>query len=210
MPMPSPAFRRWTTFPAIAALAGAAPVVFAHTGADAGHVHGLVQSLGQGLAHPFTGPDHLAAMLALGAWSALTMRRKWLAPMAFAAALLVGAVMAMAGLRLPAIEPMIAASLLVLGLLMVTGTRLPLSAGMALAAAFALFHGSAHGQELNGSDGAWALAGMVAATMMLHASGIGMGLLVQRRATWMPRVAGAAVAAFGAVLLLPMLATRLI
>ena len=173
----------------------------AHTGGDAGQHHDAAGALAAGFAHPFTGLDHLAAMVALGIWSAMTTRRAWIAPLAFAGTLLVGALLGLAGATLPAVEPMIAASLLVLGLLLATNARLPAAAGAALAAVFALFHGLAHGAELAGPTAAFALIGMVAATALLHGAGIGIGLLLRSRAAWLPRVAGAAVALFGIALL---------
>ncbi len=176
-------------------------LAMAHTGADAGHHHGTADALAAGLSHPFTGLDHLAAMVALGVWSALTTRRAWVAPLAFAATLLVGALIGLAGVTLPAVEPMIATSLLVLGLLLAVNARLPAAAGAALAAVFALFHGAAHGAELAGPAAAAALAGMVVATALLHGVGIGIGLLLRHRAAWLPRAAGAAVALFGVALL---------
>lgn len=178
-------------------------MALAHT-AGVDHDHGTLASLGAGFSHPFTGLDHLAAMVALGVWSALTSRRMWLAPLAFAAALLVGAGLGLAGVVLPAIEPMIAASLLVIGLLVASGQRLPLAAGAAVAAVFALFHGAAHGKELGDSGAVAAIMGMVIATALLHAAGIGLGLLLRGRSRWLARAAGAAVAVFGAALLAPL------
>jgi urease accessory protein len=187
----------------------AAPLAQAHTGTDAGHTHDALGAFADGLLHPFTGLDHLAAMVALGVWCAMTMQRVVLAPIAFVVALLSGALLASAGLALPGIEPMIATSLLVLGLLVLSGARLPVAAGIGLAALFALFHGAAHGLELTGASGAWALAGMVLATALLHAAGIAIGLALKRRSVWLPRAAGSAVALFGAFLLLPALVGRL-
>ena len=174
----------------------------AHTGADAGMHHGFLA----GFLHPLTGPDHLAAMVAVGLWSALTARRAWpdllWAPLGFALMLLAGALLGLAGVQLPAVEPMIAASLLVLGLLVVTQRRLPALAAAALVGAFAVFHGVAHGQELAGESGAaLALAGMLAATVLLHAAGIAIGWALRHANRWLPRVAGAAVAVFGVALL---------
>jgi urease accessory protein len=180
-----------------------APLAQAHTGGDAAHVHDGLSAFIDGFIHPFTGLDHLAAMVTLGVWCAMTMQRVVLTPLAFVVALLAGALLARAGLALPGIEPMIAASSLVLGLLVLSGTRLPLALGMGLAAVFALFHGAAHGQELSGPAGAWAMAGMVLATALLHGSGIGLGLLLKRRPEWLSRAAGSAVALYGAFLLLP-------
>jgi urease accessory protein len=174
----------------------------AHTGADAGLHHGL----GAGFLHPLSGPDHLAAMVAVGLWSALTARRAWpdllWAPLGFALMLLAGSLLGLAGVQLPAVEPMIAASLLVLGLLVFTRRRLPAVAAAALVGVFAVFHGVAHGQELAGESGAaLTLGGMLAATVLLHAGGIAIGWALRDGHRWMSRVAGAAVAIFGIALL---------
>ena len=170
----------------------------AHTGAGA-HTH---DAFSAGLLHPLTGLDHLAAMVALGVWSALALRRVWLAPAAFVLMLAVGAVAGMQGLGVPAIEPMIAASLLVLGLLVAVRRSLPLLAALALAGFFAFFHGAAHGQEL-ASEQAWlALAGMVLATAALHGLGILLGRQLFTRQRWLAPAAGSAVALLGSALLL--------
>lgn len=191
------------TAPVAALLLAALPLVAsAHTGTDGGHHHGFVT----GFLHPLTGADHLAAMVAVGLWSALTARRAWpdllWAPLGFAVMLLVGAVAGLAGVQLPAVEPMIAASLLVLGLLVLTRRRLPAVAAAALVGTFAVFHGIAHGQELAGESAAvLTLAGLLAATVALHVAGIALGWLLRSGHRWLPRLAGAAVAMFGAALL---------
>ncbi|WP_431273882.1 HupE/UreJ family protein [Variovorax ureilyticus] len=174
----------------------------AHTGVDGGMHHGFAA----GFLHPLTGADHLAAMVAVGLWSALTARRAWpdllWAPLGFAVMLLAGASAGLAGVHLPAVEPMIAASLLVLGLLVLTQRRLPALAAASLVGAFAVFHGVAHGQELAGESGAaLTLAGMLAATVLLHAAGLAIGWSLRHGHRWAPRVAGAGVALFGAALL---------
>jgi urease accessory protein len=52
-------------------------------------------SLLAGLAHPFSGADHLAAMVAVGLWAATRPARQALAaPVAFMAALAAGAALA--------------------------------------------------------------------------------------------------------------------
>ena len=174
----------------------------AHTGADGGVHHGFAT----GFLHPLTGADHLAAMVAVGLWSALAARRAWpdllWAPLAFAGMLLAGALMGLAGVQLPAVEPMIAASLLVLGLLVAARIHLPAAAAAAVAGLFAVFHGLAHGHELVHAQGAaLTLAGMVAATVLLHLAGIAAGWALRHANAWLPRVAGAAVVALGATLL---------
>jgi urease accessory protein len=191
------------TAPVLALLLATLPLAAgAHTGVDGGMHHGFVT----GFLHPLTGVDHLAAMVAVGLWSALTARRAWpdllWAPLGFAGMLLCGALAGLAGVQLPAVEPMIAASLLVVGLLVVTRRRLPALAAAALVGVFAVFHGVAHGQELAGeSSAALTLAGMLAATVALHAAGIVVGWSLRHANRWVPRVAGAAVAICGLALL---------
>ncbi|MEZ5608715.1 MAG: HupE/UreJ family protein [Burkholderiaceae bacterium] len=175
-------------------------LAFAHAGALADHAHA---GFAAGLLHPLTGADHLAAMLAVGVWSALAIRPVWLAPLTFVAMLLAGALAAQAGVTPPGVEPMIAASLLVLGLLVATRAPVPRAAAAALCGVFALFHGAAHGAELGGSSTAWAaLGGMVLTTAALHATGIGLGEWVLAHRRWLTRVGGTAVATLGAFMLM--------
>ena len=171
----------------------------AHTGAGTPHAH---DAFFAGLLHPLTGLDHLAAMLALGVWSALALKRVWMAPLAFVAMLAVGALVGMAGFAVPAVEPMIASSLLVLGLLVALRRALPLAAALALTGFFAFFHGAAHGQELAAMSAAPALAGMLLATALLHGTGILLGRQVLARQRWLAPAAGASVAVLGSALLL--------
>jgi urease accessory protein len=159
-----------------------------------------------GFGHPVRGLDHLAAMVAVGLWSALTARRAgpellW-GPLGFASMLLVGAVAGLQGVAVAAVEPMIAASLLLTGLLVVSRLRLPGLVAALLVGVFAVFHGLAHGYELAESASATpTLAGMVTATVLLHAVGLGLGWALRSANVWVPRVAGAAVAALGVGLL---------
>jgi len=176
-------------------------MVLAHTGADAGHTHG---ALSGGLLHPFTGIDHLAAMLAVGLWSALAVRPVWLAPTAFVSLLAAGAVAGFSGLAVPAVEPMIAASLLVIGLLLATRQQLPMALAAVLAGGFAFFHGAAHGTELAGAGQWLALAGMVASTALLHGAGVLLGQAVFARYRWLSASTGGAVALLGSALLVRM------
>jgi len=176
-------------------------LALAHPGADGGAHHGWLA----GFLHPFTGADHLAAMLAVGAWSGLTAQRAWRAPAAFATMLLIGALLAAAGVGLPAVEAMIALSLIVLGGLLALRIGLGHAAGVLLVGGLALFHGAAHGLELAGS--ASALAGMIAGTVVLHGAGVGLGRAMRaqahRAAQWSGRVAGGAVAGLGCLLIVP-------
>ncbi len=189
------------------ALLGAAPMAaWAHVGEHAdghvqAHAHGLVDAFAQAFIHPFTGADHLAAMFAVGVWSALTVRPAWRAPAAFVVLLMLGALAGFAGLHVPAVEPMIAASVLVLGLLVAVQKRMPWGVAAVVAGVFAFFHGAAHGAEL-ASDSVIAslaaLAGMALGSALLHVSGMGVGhLLSQKHYRWIAKLGGAATALLG-------------
>ena len=89
-----------------------------------------------------------------------------------------------------------------------SAVRAALSAGdLSLAAAllvgvFALFHGLAHGDELAGGASALpTLSGMLAATLLLHATGLALGWSLRSASVWLPRLAGAAVAVLGVAML---------
>jgi urease accessory protein len=174
-------------------LLGTSLAASAHVGGDGGGHHGFLA----GFTHPFFGLDHLAAMLAVGVWSALADRhlRTALMPVAaFAFTLLAGALLAQAGLPFPAVEPMIAASLLIVGLLLALRAQLGAAAAAALVAVFALFHGAAHGDELSGAS---ALAGMVLGTALLHGAGLLLGRWLQHRQALYARAVGAVISGFG-------------
>ena len=197
-----------TLLASTAAAATALPLsALAHVGADGGGHHHFLDSLGHAFAHPFTGADHLAAMLAVGAWSALTMpglRTAWRAPVAFVALLLVGALAGFSGIWVPGVEPMIAASVLVLGLLVLVQQRMPWGAAAGLAGVFAFFHGAAHGFELAGDTGMAAidaLLGMGLGSATLHLSGMVLGHALMQRHRWIAKLGGAATAALGAFML---------
>lgn len=175
----------------------------AHTGVESQlHNHFLT-----GFVHPLLGLDHMAAMLAVGVWSALTARHAgrellW-GPLGFANLLLVGAMLGLQGVEIPVVEPMIAASLLVLGLLVVSRLHLLGPAVALLVGVFAIFHGLAHGLELASSSSAFeTLAGMLTATLLLHVAGLAIGWHLRHANVWLARFAGAAVAVFGSGLLL--------
>jgi urease accessory protein len=183
---------------AITALAIASPAQAHIIGAGgAGWAHGF--------SHPFSGLDHILAMVAVGVWAAQTGRPAlWVLPAAFPLAMAVGALLGVAGVPVPGIEAGIAASVLGLGLLIAFQAKPPLALSIALVALFALFHGHAHGTELPqaASPVLYGL-GFVAATVILHLIGLGIGR-VMRLAAGMTalRVGGGAIAATGIALII--------
>jgi urease accessory protein len=149
----------------------------AHTGDVTGGFLG-------GLAHPVLGPDHLAAMVAVGLWGAfLGPPAIFALPIVFPLVMAAGAVLAIAGLPLAGVETGIAVSAVVLGLMVAAAARPPLWIASAIVGAFAVFHGYAHGAELPADADAVAYClGFVMATGLLHLAGITLGLLVGRPA----------------------------
>lgn len=164
----------------------------AHGGHDAA-------GLAAGLLHPFTGADHLLAMVLVGLWAGMLGGRAiWVVPTAFVGVLIAGAALGAQGVGLPGVEQVIAASVFILGLLVAVQLRAPTPAAAALVGGFALFHGFAHGAEIPAEASGLAFgAGFVISTAALHLAGIGLGFaLSSRRAL---RLAGGAAAGAGLV-----------
>ena len=170
----------------------AAPTLaYAHPG-DAG-------GLAHGLAHPFSGLDHLCAMVAVGLWAAqLGGRAAWVVPLSFVSAMALGGLLGVAAIALPLVEAGMLMSLLALGVLVAAAARLPLALSAAVVGVFALFHGYAHGAEMSPGASAYAYAlGFLSASALLHLSGFAFGMAIRAR---LLRFAGAAVAMTGGYL----------
>ncbi|HRW65764.1 MAG TPA: HupE/UreJ family protein [Candidatus Competibacter sp.] len=175
------------------------------SGAVHAHTTGLPHmDLFTGVEHPFSGLDHILAMVAVGLWAAqLGGRALWLVPLTFVLTMAVGGALGLLGVPLPMVELGIAGSVVVLGVLVALASRLPLAVSMSLVGLFALFHGYAHGAEMAAESSAlWYGLGFMLATATLHALGIGMALAAGRGVpARLVRVGGAAIAASGMLLL---------
>jgi urease accessory protein len=166
----------------------------AHTGI------GDPNGFAHGFQHPLFGLDHLLAMIAVGLWAAqIGGRALWAVPLTFVAVMAMGGALGISGVPVPFVEQGIATSILLLGLLIALAVRLPLGFSIPLVALFAICHGHAHGAEMpvNASGFAYA-AGFAIATAFLHATGIGLGVLIQRTTpVAVLRATGAAIAVAG-------------
>jgi urease accessory protein len=150
---------------------------------------GHTDSFGYNFLHPLLGLDHLLAMVAVGLWAALVEPRLfWVAPSGFMGGMLLGALAGMSVVNPSGLELTIGASVLVFGLLVALEVRAPAAVAFAGAALFGGFHGIGHGSEMPVEvAGAIYAAGFLSANALLHATGIGVGLLSRRLA---PSVAG--------------------
>ncbi len=157
-------------------LAIAPTIALAHPGHDA-------TGLAAGLAHPLLGADHLVAALLAGAWAAQRGGALRLAiPGAFVAMLLVGLIVApLAAFPAAPVDQAVALSVLAMGFVLAFAWRLPGAACIALAGAFALVHGIAHGSERPATGLLAYGAGLSLTTASLLAAGVLVGGLVQRR-----------------------------
>jgi len=179
------------------------PAMLGTADAHPGHrdVHGFVQ----GLVHPVSGVDHILAMVMVGVFAAqLGGRAIWLVPASFVAVMLLGGVLGVAGLHVPFLEFGIALSVLVLGSIVAFRLSAAVPAAMALVGCFALFHGFAHGAEIPETVGGLDYGlGFVAATVLLHAAGVGFGLGTgwTKAGRMLVRAAGALAAIVGLALI---------
>ncbi len=174
----------------LAALMAPMPAL-AHPGLD--HVHGFAA----GVMHPLGGLDHVLAMVAVGLWAGLMGgRARLVLPLGFLGGMALGGVLGMAGVAMPMVEGGILASIIVLGALAALAMRLPAGTALPMVALFGLLHGHVHGTGVAGGAAASYALGFLLATAALHVAGLALG-----RQHLFPRIAGAATAAAGIVLI---------
>jgi urease accessory protein len=157
-----------------------------------------------GVFHPWTGLDHLIAMLLVGLWAVQRGgQARWALPVFFVAVMTAGSTAAWLGPAPATADQLTALSVLVFGALVAVQARLRTCATGMLIAAFAFVHGTAHGLEMPASVAPVAFtAGFAASTLTLHLVGvlIASAMLKLDGATLL-RAAGASAAVAGAVLL---------
>jgi urease accessory protein len=181
---------RTALFGLLAAAASAS--AWAHVGV---HANG---GFSTGFVHPFFGLDHLLAMVAVGIWAVQIGGRSLLAlPVTFVTSMAVGAALGAAGVPLVQVEGVVALSVLALGCAVGSSVRLAWYWAVPLVAAFALFHGHAHGAEMPDLSSPWQyFAGFAIATAALHALGVAAGVLLKSRPGIL-RAAGTAIGLAG-------------
>ncbi len=135
-----------------------------------------------GLQHPIGGLDHILAMVAVGLWAAqIGGKALWIIPSAFVLAMTGSSILGHFAVPFPGVEQGILASDFILGLLLLFAARLPLVLSAGIVALLAVFHGYAHGAEMPATaSGLEYGIGLIVATTILHLTGIGAGLAIEK------------------------------
>jgi urease accessory protein len=163
------------------------------------HGQGGMDAASSGFFHPFNGWDHLTVMVAVGLWAVqMGGRALWVLPCSFVASMILGGLIGLSGFHAPIAESGILASIILLGAALGMAWNPPLAVAALFVAAGGLCHGYAHGAEMtSGLVPAIYLTGMILATALLHALGVGTGLLLRNNQLMLAtRVAGLAILGF--------------
>lgn len=155
-----------------------------------------------GLAHPFTGIDHLLAALAVGLWAGLRTGASRFLPLAiFLGSAALGMMGGLATGAFTGLETALAATVLLCGSSLAGGFRMSGPLACSVAAACAFVHGWAHGAEAPATGSAIALVGVAIGTAAICAIGLGVASIPRAKNTVLVRGIGAATMAIAAVML---------
>ncbi|WP_026614994.1 HupE/UreJ family protein [Ensifer aridi] len=158
-------------FRTIAALAAALLITL--PGRALAHIGDHVRGIENGFLHPFSGLDHLLAMVAVGLIAArLGGPALWQLPVAFISAMVAGAAVAVTGMTVPLVEAAILASMIICGAALIIDANVPVTLAVTGTAAFAFFHGLAHGTEGPAAAPLGYILGFIGGTAILHMAGV--------------------------------------
>ncbi|MCS7469845.1 HupE/UreJ family protein [Stieleria sp. ICT_E10.1] len=156
--------------------------------AHPGHSHGFSGAVETGIAHPWTGIDHLMAMVLVGVLATQCgPRRRWSLPVLFCGSM---AVASLAGQLIGPVSRLdigLAITLIALAACLVG--RFNHATFPAIVTLCGGLHGFAHGADLGAGDGsAHYLVGVILGTAVIHLIGIGIGTAFNRTPSRSPRV----------------------
>ena len=163
------------------------------------HSQDMAGAAQAGFLHPLTGLDHFLVMVAVGLWAVqIGGRALWLLPCSFIASMMLGSFLGLCGVHQPFVEYGILASIVLLGTALGMDLRPSLLISLLCVGAAGLCHGYAHCSEMpSGALPVMFFAGMVIATSLLHAWGVGGGLLLRnQKFAMLMRTAGLFLIAF--------------
>lgn len=170
-------FRAWlATCAAMVVLAGVLVPSIALAHAGSGPVHGFFA----GLAHPFSGLDHVTIMIAIGVLAVHVGGDAMLVlPLGFLGAMLLGALFGFASLDLAVVGRIIALGAYVFGAAALLRFRLGLVAAAVVTGALGVGHGFLQVVEMpEATSPATFTAGFMAAAAGLHLVGIVLGAFI--------------------------------
>ncbi|MCX8494140.1 MAG: HupE/UreJ family protein [Chthoniobacterales bacterium] len=164
-------------------LFGSAVTATAHTSQF--HSQDMAGASWAGFLHPLTGLDHLLVMVVVGLWAVqIGGRALWLLPSSFVGSMMIGGAMGLGlcGVHQTFVEHGILASIVMLGAALGMAWRPSLLISSLCVGAAGICHGYAHGSEMpSGALPIMFFVGIVIATSLLHACGVGGGFLFRNQ-----------------------------
>lgn len=181
--------------PALILAALSSSEAWAHTG------HDTATGVMSGFSHPFSGLDHVLAIIAVGVWAGSLGRRAIIGlPVSFLGSMALGFWAALIGSRGLMIEFGITASVLGLGFAVLLNLQPSLVLAAGTCGIFGIFHGYAHGAEIAPAVSAVDYgAGFLLASALLMGCGLGLQSAA-RRVPAVSRIFGGGVALAGVAL----------
>ncbi|PAY19775.1 hypothetical protein CKO51_09195 [Rhodopirellula sp. SM50] len=171
--------------------------------AHPGHSHGFGGAVETGIAHPWTGIDHLIAMVLVGVMATQCGPRRWSLPLLFCCSMAVASLVGQAIGPISRLDLGLAITLIALGVCLVRRSHHAMVP--TIVTLCGSLHGFAHGAGWGAGDVSMQyLAGVVLGTTALHLVGMGIGTAFNRttfRSTWV-RGTGTIACAVGIALLL--------
>jgi len=169
-----------------------ANIAFAHPG------HGL-ESAFSAFTHPLTGLDHLLVMLAIGIVAAkIGGKLRWQLPLTFVFFMAIGVALSANGFYFTGVESGVAVSMMALGFVLSSGYTFSTLTRFSMTAIIAIFHGMTHGFELNLQGGLMPVICVLLATVLLHATGVGIASIRFKVMNWLQQVLGLCMLLLGA------------
>lgn len=145
-----------------------------------------------GFFHPFSGLDHILAILSVGLLASQQVKpKKWLFPLCFLLGMLVGAILGFQSISIPFVQLVLLISVFLLALIISFPTILPSFAMIVSICLFALYHGHAHVEHLTANTFPMLYCtGFLTATILLQLGGYFMGLWLYAHWRWIGPVTG--------------------